>query len=280
MMWDYGAYDIYYDSFGFRPTQVGPPDGGVIDAGSVGDAAPPNKARLPGPFASLLSKWGARIQQSCPPMVDFKDDDGDGIPASYEATFECTDQRSTDRTTTLTGDLKIEDADDEAPNAGFTVTYDNLVVKVVANDGTIRSRALNGTSTIMPTGNGSYQVSNDLAIAFVTLDAGQPQIQGSIVSKEGATYTPDANVNMADPFASGIVDLTGSVVLDRTFQGTQVTRDVTRSTNPKLHWNRDCRRQNPNLDGFDSGTLVYQDTSGGALQLQYNGCAAPTVTQR
>jgi hypothetical protein len=54
---------------------------------------------------------------------------------------------------------------------------------------------------------------------------------------------------------------------------------VTRSTNPSIHWNRNCRTADPTSAGYDSGTLVYQDDAGSSLRLDYSGCGAPIVTQ-
>jgi hypothetical protein len=60
--------------------------------------------------------------------------------------------------------------------------------------------------------------------------------------------------------------------------GADQSRTVTRSTRPLLHWNASCRAANPTAPGFDSGTLIYLDNAGGSVQVTFNGCLNPTVT--
>ena len=115
----------------------------------------------------------------------------------------------------------------------------------------------------------------DAGIAFDIVDANQVRTQGNISGKATAIYTPDAP---ADPFAKGMVQLAGTQVLNRDYLGANLSRRVTRSTNPPLHWNRSCRTEVPTSPGYDSGTLVYQDDAGSSLRLDYNGCGAPIMT--
>ena len=286
MLWDYGVYDTYYFYSLVSVDQILPGvdgglfDGGLFDGGLIGDGSVAVGGRIPRPFGSLLSSWGAHIRPSCVPNVDFVDADGDGIPASYQATFNCTNQVATDRTTTVPGTLSIVDLDDHSPTGGVAISFQNLVINVVKNDGTTRLRTIDGTAKLTPGQNNVFQATQDLKIGFTAVDVGQPQVQGTLTSKELATFTPDtgADAGAADPFASGTVSLSGTSVLDRNFQGAELSREVTRSTNPPLHWSRACRMQDPTLTGYDSGTLLYQDNAGSSLTLQYNGCAAPTTT--
>ena len=93
---------------------------------------------------------------------------------------------------------------------------------------------------------------------------------------EFAAYTPTAG--QSDPFASGTVSLSGQGTLSRSFQGVQQSRVVARSTNPSLHWNAACRAADPTATGYDSGTVLYADDMGGTLQVVFNGCENPTIT--
>jgi hypothetical protein len=276
--WDYGFYDPYYIYELVGIGQIYGGDGGIttlVDSGVL-DGGLVSQSRIPRPLGGLFAAWGARIAANCAPQTDFVDADGDGIPASYNVTFNCTNQVSSDRTTTVTGTVAITDTNDASVTGGFSATFTNFVVNVVRNDGTTRNRTLNGTTTFAPGLNNTFQGTRNLTIAFVSQDPNQTQITGTLVSQETATYTPDSTAT--DPFAAGTVSLAGTSTLTRSFQGSNVTRVVTRSTNPNLHWNRSCRTQNALSSGFDSGTLIYRDDAGSTATIVYSGCGTPSVT--
>lgn len=279
--WDYGYYDTFY--LYLLAAQVTPGEGGVVEGGlpegGLLDGSIPPAVRLPRPLGALLSGWGAKVRADCLPVVNIVDNDGDGIPASYDATFNCVNQQSSDRTTNVTGTVSVVDTDDTSPTAGLTITFTNFVVSVAQTNGVNRSRTLNGTSKLAPSTGNSFLATRNMTIAFDFSDPNQQSVQGTDTSQAVATYTPDADAG-GDPFASGTVNVTGTDVLARNFQGTNTSRQITRSSNPALHWNRSCRTQDPNSSGYDAGTLIYQDSTGGSLRLTFSGCGAPTVSQQ
>ena len=71
--------------------------------------AVPTTPRLPRPVGPLLASFGAVIPSSCIPAVTFTDVDQDGIPASYDATFNCVGVPA--GTSRVTGRVTIADND-------------------------------------------------------------------------------------------------------------------------------------------------------------------------
>ncbi len=126
---------------------------------------------------------------------------------------------------------------------------------------------------------GAFQSSTNLTVAFDFTDANGDKATGTWTTNDQGTYTPDPNVG-TDIFAMGTVNLTGTSTLQRAFNGQNQSRMVTRQTNPQLHWNRSCKTQTADSIGYDSGTLIYQDTAGSQLQLKFNGCGNPSITSK
>src|SRR5260370_6614739 len=274
-MWDYGYYDPFYIySVVGQIVQGG--DSGSLDGGASEASTPLPPSRVPRPLGALLSAWGARIKSDCIPETEFVDEDADGIPASYSATFNCTNQMSGDRTTTLTGTVTVSDANDSSRTAGLSMQFTNYVVVVAKTDGTSSSRTLNGSLAFLPANGNTFQGTSDVGIVFELVEPNQVRPVGDITGMATAIYAPDAS---ADPFAKGVVQFSGTQVLNRDYQGANLSRRVTRSTSPSIHWNRGCRTEDPSSAGYDSGTLVYQDDAGSSLRLDYSGCGAPIVTQ-
>jgi hypothetical protein len=274
MMWDTALYDPIV--IGIVVAQVTPSDSGIADASEVIDAGVPAVTKtIPRPLGALLASWGARVTADCVPVVAFTDADLDGIPLIYSATYNCSNLISAGRTTTVTGNVIITDADDNNPLGGMAILFNNFVVNTAIINGDTRSRTLNGSISMLPSG-GTYVSSRNLSLAFDFVDKNGNRAQGTHVMAEQATYTPDAG--LTNPFASGTVNLTGQGTLSRTFQGVNESRIVTRATNPLLHWNRSCRAQDPTNSGFDAGTLIYTDDKGGTFRLAFSGCGAPTAT--
>lgn len=276
MMWDYGYYDPYY-LYTVIGQVVEGHDGGFLDGGQL-DGAAPMSSHLPRPLGALLSAWGARIHQDCPPTTQFVDADGDGIPASYNATFNCTNQIAGDRISAVTGTVTIADSNDGSPTGGLSMTFTGFFVSVVDNAaGTTRARTLDGTASFAPTTGGKFQGTHDLTIAFSFSDPGQTAVQGKFTGQGTAGYTPDAP-GSADAFAGGTVELGGQGTLTDNFMGATGPHAITHSTNPPLHWSQNCRTNTPDAAGFDAGALVFKDDVGGTLQLQFTGCRAPLIT--
>jgi hypothetical protein len=225
---------------------------------------------LPRPLGPLFASMGVSIPSSCVPAVAFVDNDHDGIPATYTATFNCIG------TSRVTGRVSITDSNDNSPLGGLTVTFDNFII---APTTTVPSgRTFNGTLALTPQGGLSFKVTQDLTTTFPSQDPSTPNLQGQYASKETAIYTGES---ASDPFAAGTAVLDGSGNLAATFNGNQEKRDIARSTKTSLHWNRACRTQIPSSPGYDSGTLQYAIDGDGKLLLVYSGCTEPTraVTQ-
>ena len=272
--WDDGFYDpaLVAELVG----QVVPTtDGGLLtDGGFAADSGVlPTTSQFPRPIGSLLALWGVVVNSSCAPTVASADNDQDGIPAAYSATFSCSNIVAGDRTSSVTGAVTIADADDNSTTAGLTVTYSNFVVSVVRTNGINRSRTLNGTVSLAPTGSGAFQITKNLTTNFAFADSGGDQAQGTYVSTAQATYSPEAGVS--DPFSRGTVTFSGQGTLSRNFGGANLSRVVTRTTNPPLHWNRSCRTQTAGNIGFDSGSLIYTDDAGSSVTLKFSGCGGP-----
>jgi hypothetical protein len=277
-------YDAYYDPFtGYVVAQV---VAGSDDAGSGADGSAEGGAeagldaggasgkRFPRPLSGLLGAWHAVLRADCVPMVASDDNDHDGVPASYTAVFNCPNQTVGDRTSSVTGSIAISDDDDNAKNSGFKVTFTDFTVTTMVN-GRFRMRTLNGTAMLMPLDGGAFESITNLTLAFDFSDQDSAHLRGTYTTMGKGTYTPDSS---NDIFASGTVMFSGTATLTRMTDDASQSRTVTRQTQPQLHWNRDCRKQNPDAAGFDAGTLVYRDEQGSTVQLQFNGCGSPTVT--
>jgi hypothetical protein len=278
--WDDGFYDpaLIAELVGqVIPTSDGGllTEGGVLaDGGLAADGGfLPTTSKFPRPIGSLLALWGVVVNSSCAPTVASVDDDQDGIPAAYSATFSCSNIVAGDLTSSVTGAVTIADADDHSTTAGLTVTYSNFVASVVRKNGINRSRTLNGTVSIAPTGSGSFQITKNLTTNFAFADSGGDPAQGTWISTAQATYAPQAGVS--DPFSQGTVTFSGQGTLSRNFGGANLSRVVTRTTNPPLHWNRSCRTQTAGNIGFDSGSLIYTDDAGSSVTLKFSGCGGP-----
>ena len=235
-----------------------------------------SESTIPRPLGALLDSWAAVVDPSCLPSVDFVDADGDHVPAAYSAMFACVNQTSAGgRVTNVTGGVTITDGDDRSSSSGFSITFHNFVVSV-SIPGNARSRALDGTISMVAAAGGGFHTTRNLTIAFDQSATSNGRITGTNVMSEAAGYTLD--VAEGDPFAAGVANLSGQSTLSRSFQGAEQSRTVTRSTQPSLHWNSACRAATPTAPGFDSGTLSYSDNSGGSVQVVFNGCLNPTVT--
>jgi hypothetical protein len=172
--------------------------------------------------------------------------------------------------------VSIHDADDTAKLSGYTVTFTNFTV-ATSMGGIARTRTLNGTASLMPNDAGGFLASTNIDFNFDFADSGRARIQGTYSTMNQAAYTPDPSAG-DDLFASGTVTFTGTGSLSRMFSNMGQSRSVIRETTTPLHWNRDCRAQNADSSGFDSGTLVFRDNQRGRVQMQFNGCGAPTIT--
>jgi hypothetical protein len=275
-------YDGVYDPLaGIVIAQVTPTtgdagivvDGGALDAGALDRAA---IAKLfPRPISGLLAVWRAVVRADCVPMVPSVDNDQDGVPASYNATFNCSALTVGNRTSSVTGTVAITDTDDSAKLSGFSVTFTNFTVATTVA-GRSRTRTLNGTATLAPATPSTFQSTTDLSVAFDFADPGAAHTLGTCSTKGQGTYMADPTVG-TDVFAGGTVTFSGASTLSRTIAGASQSRPVARQTNSPLHWNRGCFAQNADSLGYDSGTLVYQDDRGSRVEVRFNGCGSPTI---
>src|SRR5262249_45629460 len=130
-MWYDGAYDPLT---GVYIGQITPGDAGVSDAGVLDAGAVVPTRILPRPLNGILGAWRVLVKGNCIPSTAFVDNDGDKVPASYTATFNCPNQVVGDKTTSITGTVTIADSDDNSKVSGFTITFtDFKVVTVVGN---------------------------------------------------------------------------------------------------------------------------------------------------
>src|SRR5262249_2298922 len=157
-------------------------------------------------------------------LVAFTDNDQDGIPLFYSATFNCMGS------TRVTGRVAIADANDDSPTGGLTVTFSNFLVGTVSTSGLVLARTFNGSMGLTPNSNGTFAVQQDLTITFPSADPATPLLLSTYESKENATYTPEPGA--ADPFSSGTAHLDGSGNMTATFNGKQENRGISRSSNP------------------------------------------------
>jgi hypothetical protein len=232
-------------------------------------AAVPASPRLPRPLGALFTSLGAVVPSSCVPAVTFVDNDQDGIPASYTATFNC--PGGTANTARVTGRVSITDLNDNSPTGGLTVTFNSFVISVTVAAGAVVPRTFDGTVTLTPGAN-VFNVVQNLTTIVPSADPATPQLLDTYVSTETATYTPDPG--LADPFSSGTAALDGSGKFTATFNGDNTTKDITRSTDPNLHWNRSCRTTVRGSIGYDAGTLSYKFDDSKRVLL-FSGCGAP-----
>jgi hypothetical protein len=233
-------------------------------------AAVPTSPVLPRPLGSLFAALGAVVPRSCLPQVTFVDADQDGIPASYAESFNCTGSPA--GTARVTGRVSITDTNDNSPTGGLTVTFNSFVIAVTGAAGVVTARNFDGTISLAPSGNNAFSVVQNLTTIVPSADPATPQLLDTYVSKETATYVADPGIS--DPFASGTAALDGTGKFTATFNGDNKTEDITRSTDPNLHWNRSCRTTAPGTFGYDAGTLSYKFSDSKRVLL-FSGCGAP-----
>jgi len=253
-MWDDTSYDAV-----------------VVTTAVAQVTAVPAANRLPRPIGPLLASFGAVIPSSCIPAVTFTDGDQDGIPASYTATFNCLGVPA--GTSRVTGRVTITDNDDSSATAGLTVAFSSFVIAAATSGGVVVGRTFEGTMALAPGPGGTFTVTQNLTTTFPSADVSTVQLLDTYVSQENASYTPDPGA--VDPFSSGTVNLGGTGKLTATFNGDQQHKDISRSSNPLLHWNSACRTQVKGSIGYDSGTLIYSIGGDGKLDLLFSGCVAP-----
>ena len=202
--------------------------------------------------------------------MTFTDADQDGIPLSYDATFNCVGVPA--GTSRVTGRVTIADNDDSSATAGLTVTFSSFVIAVGTSAGAV-GRTLDGTMALVPGPNGTFTATQNLTTTFPSTDPSTVGALDVYVSKETATYTP---TSAADPFSSGTVNLGGSGKLTATFNGDKQNKDVSRSSNPVLHSNalpdavqRQHRLTTPARSSTASAATASSSCSSVAASLRY-----------
>ncbi|AKU98642.1 hypothetical protein AKJ09_05306 [Labilithrix luteola] len=231
---------------------------------------------VPRPLDTLLRTWGAIVDATCVSGDDIVDDDGDGVPASWSASFGCTNVPAGSQTSTVTGGVTIQDTDDTSSDSGFVVGFQSFLVDVVRSDGFGRSRTLTGRAYLVASGSppASYTVRQRLNIVFTLVQPTKADLNASYASDTQALYVPDPLVLSTTPFSLGTLTLSGasSVVIGG------AGYPLSRTSDPPLHWNRGCRMQSPPGLGFDSGALVYSNVNGANVRIQFDGCVDRQVT--
>lgn len=231
---------------------------------------------VPRPLDTLLRTWGAIVDGTCVTGDAIVDHDGDGVPASWNGSFGCSNVPASSQTSTVTGDVTIADSDDTASDSGFVVGFKSFLVDVVRSDGFGRSRTLTGAAYLIPSGSPptSYTVHQRLNIAFTLVQPTKADLFASYASDTQALYEPDPLVASSTPFSAGTLTLAGasSVVI------AGAGYPQSRTSEPPLHWNRACRVQSPPGLGFDNGAIVYSNANGANVRIGFDGCIDRQVT--
>lgn len=280
-MWDstyyYAPYYGFYQVTGGGPSTGISSDGGAADAAEAGAADGGPVGHLPRPLGALLRYWGAGQTISCSPAITFTDADQDGIPANFDSPLHCS-ASGPNGTATMTGTVAVTDADDASKTSGFSVMFTGFTVDVAQNSGATQRFVLNGPMT-MAAMSGTFNVSRQLTVDFDIANSGSPRLVGTFVTQGSATYSPDPSVAASDPFAKGAVTLSGQGTLTREGQEAGTTT-FTRQTAAPLTWDRNCITQRADSAGFSGGTLLYQGSGGGSVQVDFHADCSKTVTTK
>lgn len=181
------------------------------------------------------------------------DSDGDGIPDDATTTYSCNAAG-----VTLTGTLNVQDK--PGANTGYTVTIKGFKLAVTS---------AGQTSTVTLAMSFNLTESSGTAYGLVyDFDAGldTPSGSGSISVSGTPTYTA---ANATTPFSAGTFTLDGQA----SFTGLGgKSYQLTRQSSGLSFDKATCTA------GFDSGSVVYQDSRSHKATITYTGCDSGTVT--
>ncbi|MCC6521876.1 MAG: hypothetical protein IT373_04380 [Polyangiaceae bacterium] len=244
--------------------------------------APTYPKRFPRVLVNLLRSWESMVSSDCVEMTPYVDEDADGIPATFTATFDCAQAADGGRTITVTGSIDISDASDAEEGAardGFDIVFRELrtgkLLPAVAGEGLAsrrleHARVINGKVAVRSVESRLFEanVSSILALRHED-DTG---ILGQSLTWLAGQYDTDASAS--DPMDVGWLEYhaVGSATwLDETWM-------LWRETDPTLRWRRQCRELYPGVSGFSAGALVVHDDAGNLLRLEHGGCRRVVVT--
>jgi hypothetical protein len=220
----------------------------------------------------LLERWGAPIDPTCVTATSGADADGDGIAATSTIAFRC---ETTVRggTARVSGSVTVEDLNDAAADAGFSITFNGFDVRVVSATGVLAERVVNGKETIDKQGDGVRVVRTVVVNATDTFPDGVSRTSTLDMNSLGLLVPEPASGTAL--ISRGAVTLSGS----GTFTGPDgVVVTLTRQTDPTLHWNNDCTKVAGNAGPFDGGAIIYRSSSGRQTRIVYESCTSATAT--
>ena len=270
----YGYYPVVYDDYYYDAAMMGGyyyyPDyyyySYQVQAASISVAVVPPGVRL------LLERWAAPIDPACLTATTTGDSDHDGIDANSTITFQC-NSTPAGGTAQVSGSVTVHDLDDAAADAGYSLTFDGFKVRVVSATGSLLERVVNGTETIQKVDNGIRLVRNLVVNGTNTYPDGV-QRPGTLEMNSQGLLTPEI-VPGSTQVTRGTLVLSGT----GTFTGPDgVPINISRQTDPNLHWNNDCTKVAGNQGPYDAGAIVYRSSQGRQTRIVHNSCTSVIVT--
>lgn len=231
--------------------------------GTTAVVAQPPSHFLPS-LGALLSRWGVEVGPGCiDENVSASDADGDGVPVLASYTLACSAANGS-----VFGGVLVMDLDDASPTAGYSVGFQSLRATRKTVGGDVVTRNIEGGFTTRGVGR-TLDVSRSIKIT-VEGSAGGVALAPRVVSLRGrVTFTGDGDVaRRAGAVASG-----GWLLL-----GTGGPTREWKLRTDALRWSAACAATQPDLGGFDSGALAYEDDRLNTVRVAFEGCGARTIT--
>jgi hypothetical protein len=226
----------------------------------------------------LPARGGANcdIRTTPSPLVDA---DNDGVPATATTTFDCRYTSPGGISYTLSGAITLQDTNDNQPNSGFSVSFDNFR-SVVSGPNRSVERTLNGYFSIDTQNPALFTIAKNYT-QTVARTVRNHSFTGSLAFNLSKTYAPTSDGD-ANPWNAGTITVARTDPGSATWTRGSRTRNLIWYTDPTLHWNHSyCRKQEP-LMNFDRGALEYVYTSPAGdkstLRIEFTGCGQFTVT--
>ena len=249
---------------------------------------------LPRVVVRVLRDWGGHlpprdasgtcvIDVSAPPV----DDDGDGVVDAASASFDCSgtmtpEEHQVDQEIDFTVSGAIDFTDKTGDHTGFTLTLTDFVVSLSGTrngHAVTRTRTVNGTVDLSGSADTGWTWTRDLDLSVVITVDGAVHSETTVASSKTKTYTPD---DPNQPGAAGTVTVNGTTTITRNGETQELV--VTSSTEPPLHWSRECAESLRQLfgtrhfGGFDAGWIRHENlTTGAFFQVTYNACGDVTI---
>jgi hypothetical protein len=232
---------------------------------------PPVMPYMPRPIAVLLDAWRAPVGPDCVLVGPSADEDGDGVPARYDATLACESQDVAGGQASIAGRIVVTDRDDTVPDAAMIARFEGFTVRTVTADGEIRSRTIDGEAHLTREAAGVFVVAQKLRIAFERGHAGDI-VAGTYTGETTTRFVADDG----DGFASGSVVLHGAGTLIHDGESHRLVH----ASEPSLRWSLACRTRRSGGLGFEGGTLVVTSDQGGPVRHEYRSCEEEIASAR